>query len=78
MVEAALALPAKVYDPPVVRSRHFADLALVVVDPLEHVIEGGTQAMAAPTTVADLGDASEFALHPAGVEEGGVGGIECH
>jgi hypothetical protein len=34
--------------------------------------------MAAPTTVADLGDASEFALHPAGVEEGGVGGIECH
>ena len=57
VVEAELALPAEVDDPPVVGRGDLGHVALVGIDALEHEVEARAQAMAPAAAVADLGDA---------------------
>jgi hypothetical protein len=76
VVEAQLALPAEVDDPPVVGARHLRDVPLVRVDPVEHEIEARAQPMAATASVADLGDARKLLRDGGEVQEGGIGRVE--
>jgi hypothetical protein len=76
VVEAQLALPAKVDDPTVVGARHLRDVPFVRVDPAEHEVEARAQPMAATASVADLGDARELLLDGGDVQEGGIGRVE--
>jgi hypothetical protein len=76
VVEAQLALPAEVDDPPVVGGRDLGDVAFVRVDPPEHEIEARAQPMAATAAVADPGDARELLQDGGAVEEGGIGRVE--
>jgi hypothetical protein len=76
VVEAQLALPAEVDDPPMVGGRDLRDIPFVRVHPLEHEVEARAQPMAAAAAVADPGDAGELLLDGGAVEEGGVGRVE--
>jgi hypothetical protein len=76
MVEAQLALPAEIDDPPIVGGGDFGHLTFVGVHPVEHEVEARAQPMAATASVADLGDARELLLDGLAVEEGGVGRVE--
>jgi hypothetical protein len=76
VVEAQLALPAEVDDPPVVGGRDLRDVPFVRVDPREHEVEARAQPVAATAAVADPGDARQLLLDGGAVEESGVGRVE--
>jgi hypothetical protein len=69
VVVAELALPAQVHDPAVVGALDLREVAVVAVDGhVQHVVEGGAQAVAAAAAVAQARDAGELLLDGRRVE----------
>jgi uncharacterized protein YegL len=60
MVEAELAVVAFIDHAVMIRGREFRDIALILINPIQQRIEGGTEIEAAAASVAHIVNAQRF------------------